>query len=122
MTKLFPRQGDIIYIDVEPHSGHEYGGHSPQTGNVRRPMIVLSSDEYNAHTGMLVGMVVTSTNRHLDPALHQQFMDLTSGVHGQIVMWQIPNYDYVSRHAEIKGHVSDKLLQDLRQRAKDIFD
>jgi mRNA interferase MazF len=34
MVKI--RQGDIVYLDADPHAGHEMGGHSPATGNVRR--------------------------------------------------------------------------------------
>ena len=32
--------GDIIWIDFEPHSGTEEGGHNPKRQNVTRPMLV----------------------------------------------------------------------------------
>jgi hypothetical protein len=32
-----PKQGDLIFIDAEPHAGHEEGGHRPQSGHIRRP-------------------------------------------------------------------------------------
>lgn len=121
MGNVFPRQGDIVKIDAEPHAGIEYGGHDPEGGNIQRPVIVLSNDDYNQHAKMIVGMVVTSTKRYLDPALHKEFLDMNSGVHGKIIMWQIPNYDYAARHLKIVGHIKEKLLKELIQRAIDIF-
>ncbi|MEB3365626.1 type II toxin-antitoxin system PemK/MazF family toxin [Lactobacillus sp. R2/2] len=42
-----PKQGDIIWIDAEPHAGREEGGHNPQSGNIQRPAIVISNNAYN---------------------------------------------------------------------------
>lgn len=39
-----PRQGDIIFLDFSPQSGHEQGG--------RRPGVVISSEQFflrNSH-------------------------------------------------------------------------
>ena len=119
---IVPRQGDIVFIDAEPHAGREEGGHNPATGNVQRPLIVLSNNDYNKYSGMVIGMMLTSTPRKLDPGFNRSFLDVDSGVHGQIIMWQLPNLDFKARNAKIVGRVSDKLLNELRQRAKDIFD
>ncbi|WP_390407309.1 type II toxin-antitoxin system PemK/MazF family toxin [Lacticaseibacillus jixiensis] len=116
-----PKQGDIIFIDAEPHAGKEFGGHNPETNNNRRPMIVLSNSDYNHATKMVIGMVVTHSTFG-DQNWYERFADLSSGVEGNIVLWQLPTYDAVARHTEIVGHVSDKLLNRLKQAAKDIFD
>ncbi len=47
---VMPQQGDLIFIDVEPHAGHEEGGHNPTSGNIRLPLVVLSNDGYNQST------------------------------------------------------------------------
>lgn len=39
-----PKEGDIIYVDLNPVVGHEQAG--------KRPVLVLSSQRYNAKTGM----------------------------------------------------------------------
>lgn len=54
-------QGDIIWIDSEPHSVHEFGGYDAQNDNIRRPLLVVSSKIYNERTGMVVGFPITSS-------------------------------------------------------------
>lgn len=121
VAKVFPHQGDIIWIDAEPHAGREEGGHDPNGSNIQRPMIVLSRDGYNRNTKMIFGMMLMSTSRYLAPELHKAFFDEKSGIHGKIIMWQIPNYDYEARHARIVGHIDDRLLGELLQWAQNIF-
>ena len=120
MTDFAPKAGDIITIDVEPHSGREFGGHDPESGNIRRNVIVLSNDVYNAKTGMIIGMVVAHSH-FLNPTWYQPFADFDSGVSGNIVLWQIPNYDFEKRHGKIVGHVHTKLLVELQQSARNIL-
>lgn len=121
MPKYFPKQGDIIMIDAEPHTGHEYGGHNANKGNIRRPMIVLSKSSYNANTGMVMGMLLTSAQRKFAPQMYKPFADAESGVHGHIVLWQVPNFDHIARHAKTVGHVDEGTLQELIQIAVDIL-
>ena len=47
-------QGEILYIDFEPHVGHEPAKY--------RPAIVLSSDRFNLASSMTVVAPITSTN------------------------------------------------------------
>ncbi|KRL54367.1 type II toxin-antitoxin system PemK/MazF family toxin [Furfurilactobacillus rossiae] len=117
----YPEQGDIIFIDAEPHAGHETGGHDPRHGNIQRPLIVLSNTGYNQFTGMVSGMPITHEMRD-DNTRFMQFIDGTSGVHGSIILWQMPFYDFDGRHGRIVGHVSPRLLNTLLARVKDIFD
>nr|WP_235803629.1 type II toxin-antitoxin system PemK/MazF family toxin [Lentilactobacillus kisonensis] len=111
-----PMRGDIVFIDAEPHAGHEYGGHSTTDQNIRRPMIVLSNNDYNRATGMVIGMVVTSKD-FSDNDFYYAFADFESGIKGSVVTWQLPTYDFQARNGEIVGHTSEKLVQELRQRA-----
>ena len=114
------KQGDIIFIDAEPHTGHEEGGHKPQDGNIRRPLVVISNDAYNAQTKMIVGMPVTS-KLLTDRRIFLPIADPASGVKGSIITYMIPNYDYIARHAEVVGKVTSSVLADLLQRAHSIF-
>ncbi|MFW6516471.1 type II toxin-antitoxin system PemK/MazF family toxin, partial [Acinetobacter baumannii] len=41
-----PEEGDIIWINFNPQSGHEQAGH--------RPALVLSPSSYNKATSLLV--------------------------------------------------------------------
>lgn len=45
-------RGDIVWADLEPVRGHEQGG--------RRPVVVLSADVFNARSGTVIALAVTS--------------------------------------------------------------
>jgi mRNA interferase MazF len=52
-----PDRGDIIWIMLTPHSGHEQAG--------RRPAIVLSPLKYNSKTGLLICCPITSQEKNI---------------------------------------------------------
>jgi len=45
-------RGDVRWADLNPVRGHEQGG--------RRPVLVISHDVFNAHSGTAVVMAITS--------------------------------------------------------------
>jgi len=45
-------RGDIVWADPEPIRGHEQGGH--------RPVVVISHDVFNARSGTVIAMAITS--------------------------------------------------------------
>ena len=58
MSKYIPKRFDIIFLDFEPKKGKEIGKY--------RPALVLSSEEYNKKTGLLICCPVsTSIRGHL---------------------------------------------------------
>ncbi|GHP13301.1 hypothetical protein YK48G_07260 [Lentilactobacillus fungorum] len=117
---MTPKQGDLIFIDAEPHVGHEEGGHDPINGNIRRPMVVISNDGYNHELNMVVCMPITSKTK-TDHRIYLPIADHKSGIQGSVITFQIPNYDYKARHGEVVGQVSATLLNELIERAKNIF-
>jgi len=114
------KQGDIIFIDAEPHAGHEESGHNQEHGNIQRPLVVLSNDAYNRQTGMIVGMPITSKVGN-DRRVFLPIADVDNGVRGSIITYMIPNYDYNARHAKVVGQVKPSILKELLQRAHQIF-
>jgi len=115
-------QGAIIYIDYEPHSGHEMGGHDSKRGNIRRPMIVISNKKYNQKTGLVLGMGVTSSSKMLENnSLFVPFADQESGVHGMISTINFSCFDFDSRNGEVVGRVSDTILNKLLKNANFIL-
>lgn len=117
----YPKQKDIIIIDSEPHSGKKYGGYSSE--NIRRPMVVVSSDEYNQSTGMIIGMPITSADKSAYPLLFKPIM-VTNGdgteIKGYVIMWQLQNFDFYARNGVIVNRVSDSFFSDLQKVVKDI--
>lgn len=117
---MSPKQGDLIYIDAEPHIGHEEGGHDPAAGNIKRPMVVISNDGYNQQTGMVVCMPITS--KHVENRrMYAPIADFDSGIKGSIILFQVPNYDFVGRHGEVVGKISNTVLNRLIDFAKTIY-
>ena len=51
-TRYLPDSGDIIWLNLNPRTGHEQSG--------RRPSLVLSSRQYSEHTGLAVVCPITS--------------------------------------------------------------
>ena len=103
------KQGGIYWIDAEPHSGREEGDHNLQTGNIKRPVVVVSNDHYN-RTGMSIVFPITSTkkdSRYLLP------VDLKKP--SKIILTQLLGYDMIARNAKYMGYdVSDKQLNYLK--------
>jgi mRNA interferase MazF len=46
------RRGDIVWADLDPVIGHEQAG--------RRPVLVISDDILNRHSGTVIAMALTS--------------------------------------------------------------
>ncbi|AVK99325.1 type II toxin-antitoxin system PemK/MazF family toxin [Pediococcus inopinatus] len=115
-----PQQGDIIWLDFEPHSGHETGGHNPNKNNIRRPCLVVSATEYNETTPLVQVIPVTSTVRENDP-FRQQIVDPRLGIKGMLLFQQLHGFDFQSRHGEIVGQANSKLVRLTLEAVKDIF-
>ncbi|MGC1274622.1 MAG: type II toxin-antitoxin system PemK/MazF family toxin [Planctomycetaceae bacterium] len=45
-------RGDVVWADLDPTRGHEQSG--------RRPVVVLSQDVFNARSGTVIAMAITS--------------------------------------------------------------
>ncbi len=116
--KDFPRQGDLIWIDAEPHAGHEYGGHDVEAKNIRRPMLVISSDIYNERTGMIVGFPITSNI----PAGFPAALKISGAkIHGYAIVSHLLGYDYEARNGQVTDHISKSVLTGALASVKDIF-
>lgn len=58
MNKYIPERLDVIFLDFEPKKGKEIGKY--------RPVLILSSKEYNKKTGLLICCPIsTSIRGHL---------------------------------------------------------
>lgn len=113
-----PHQGDLIWIDAEPHAGHEYGGHDNEQNNIRRPMLVVSADIYNRRTGMIVGFPITSQA----PAnLFTKIAVNTDNIHGYIITSNLLGYDYTARRGKIVGPVNAGIKNQALSYVKSIF-
>ncbi|AKP67312.1 type II toxin-antitoxin system PemK/MazF family toxin [Companilactobacillus ginsenosidimutans] len=120
----YPLQGDVIIIDAEPHAGRESGGHDVESGNIRRHMVVMSSDDYNRRTGLVLALPITTSDRASgSPAYYPILIPGgRNGVKGYVFLWQLQNYDYIARHGRVVNRISTNQYQDLLLNVKDMLD
>lgn len=91
------KQGHIYWVNVEPHAGHEEGGHNVHRRNIRRPVVVISNNQYN-QGGMSIVFPITSKqerSRYLLPVIVKH--------PSNIILTQILGYDMLARQAEDTG-------------------
>ena len=101
-----PKQGDICYMDFAPTKGHE------QTGV--RPSLVISKDNYNKYTNMVVICPIT-TNIKKFPTHYE--LSNTKKVKGAVLCEHIRSIDFSAR----KLSFVEKLKKDELEEIIDII-
>lgn len=100
-----PKQGDILWVNLNPTQGHEQRG--------RRPVIVLSNDDFNELCGGMVKVAsITSTMRKFP--LHIPLPD-NLPIHGMIKLEQERSVDLSYRGFEYACHVSPDFMNSVLQ-------
>ena len=97
MVNLF-EQGDIIYLDFNPQTGHEQKG--------KRPAIIVTNNLFNKYSKMLMVCPITNTNNHFPLHIPLDERTKTSGV---ILCEHIKALDLNNR----KYQVIEKLPNDI---------
>lgn len=100
-----PSQGDIIWLNFSPQSGHEQKG--------KRPALVISNDFFNKRTDLSLVCPITSTKR--DYPLHVE-IHTCSKITGYVMVEQVKSVDCFSRHAEFIEKAPDELTQEVLAR------
>ena len=101
-ARYVPEQGDIVFLDFSPTSGHE------QTGT--RPAVVISKAAFNKASGMALVVPVTSKIKGYP-------FEVPLGmrkVAGAALADQIRSVDYQARNARRVGTVSDAVFLEIR--------
>lgn len=105
-----PKQGDIVWINFDLSKGKEI--------KKKRPALILSTDEYNKATGMIVVCPITSTER-------AEFVqiDEIQKVSGFINPLQIKTFDYKIKARDVKyiEYLNDRDMADVIQIVDQIF-
>lgn len=96
-------QGDIIIVDFNPSVGHEE--------KKKRPVLIISNDEYNRLTNGLVKVLAISSTVN-DFPLHIP-LPKGVGVHGKVLVQQEKIMDLMARPYHKAGSVSSKFLSDI---------
>jgi mRNA interferase MazF len=91
-AEYVPRQGDIVWITLNPQTGHEQSG--------RRPAVVLSPEIYNAKVGLALFCPLTSQIKG-----YPWGVAVPEGlpVSGVVLSDQVRSLDWRVRHVEKIG-------------------
>lgn len=98
--KYVPKQGEIVYLSLDPQSGHEQRG--------RRPALVVSNDEFNRRTSLTMVCPITNTDNKfpLHVALNAQ-----TKTTGFVLCEQLKSLDMESRKAEFIEKAPQDILR-----------
>ena len=97
-----PDQGDIVWLDFNPQSGHEQAG--------TRPALVLSPKPYNSKVGLMLCCPITGQQKGYPFEVE---LKGTHGITGVVLADQLKSLDWKARKAEYKGRVSSTVLNDV---------
>ena len=97
-----PSRGDLIWVSLDPQSGHEQAS--------RRPALVLSPVEYNSRVGLALMCPITNRAKGypFEVALPTD-LDVT----GVILADQIKSLDWRARRAEIACRVPNSVTDEV---------
>lgn len=104
--RLVPDRGDILWLDFNSTRGHEQGG--------RRPVLVLSTREYNAISKLAI--VCPATSQIKGYPFEIPFK--TKNISGVILADHVRNVDWVERHADKIGTVSEVVVTEVQEYLK----
>ena len=93
------KQGDIIYINLNPTKGHEQSR--------KRPAIVISNNIFNINTKMVIVCPITSNTKYFPT--HYTLED-SKKVKGSVLCEHIRSIDYIERKVSFIERSSDNDL------------
>ena len=95
----YPKQGDIVFLDFSPQSGHEQAG--------RRPGVIISNDQFFIKTKLAVVCPITNTSNKFP--LHI-ILDNRTNTTGVILTEHMKCLDVISRNIQFVEKLPEDLL------------
>ena len=99
VKKYIHKQGDLVFIDLNPTKGHE------QRGN--RPAIVISGNIFNKHTGMAILCPITTNIKEFPT---HYLLEDSKKIKGSVLCEHIRSIDYIERKLTYIEKASDNDL------------
>ncbi len=101
-TTHIPAAGDIVWLELDPATGHEQGG--------RRPCLVLSEQQLAIQTGYAIVCPITSRIR----GLHFEVPLSNTKTSGVVLTHQVRSIDLSARFAKFIEPATPGVLQQCR--------
>lgn len=100
-----PKRGDVVWITLNPQSGHEQAG--------RRPAVVLSPLPYNEKVGLALLCPITNQIKGYP---FEVIIPPDLSVTGAILSDQVKSLDWRTRNAELIGSLPPKIISEVLQK------
>lgn len=84
-----PKQGDIVFIDFDPSKGYEV--------QKRRPALVMSRNEYNISTNIVIACPITTTLKERPFLIAIESKNLPENFNCKVNTNQVYSLDYSDR-------------------------
>lgn len=97
-----PDRGDIVWLEFEPHRGHEPAG--------RRPALVLSPSVYNQRSGLAVCCAISSRVKGYP---FEVLIPPGCPIQGVVLVDQIRTIDWRARHAKVECRLPGPALAEV---------
>mgnify|MGYP000369170832 FL=1 len=96
--------GDVVWADLDPTAGHEQ--------NKRRPLIVVSNDEYNRYNNLVMTVPITSNHEY---PLHINVGLIPTEDGGEVYGWaeieQAKSLDLDARNASKVASLEEETME-----------
>lgn len=96
--------GDVVWADLDPAAGHEQ--------NKRRPLIVVSNDEYNRYNNLVMTVRITSNHEY---PLHINVGLIPTEDGGEVYGWaeieQAKSLDLDARNASKVASLEEETME-----------
>jgi mRNA interferase MazF len=104
-SSYVPERGDIVWISLNPQSGHEQAG--------RRPAVVLSPSSYNGRVGLAILCPITSQIKGYP---FEVLIPAGLAATGAILADQVKSLDWRARRAEFLCKVPEETIKEVAQK------
>lgn len=99
VKKYIPAQGDIVYLDFNPQSGHEQKG--------KRPALIVSNEVFNTHLGLTFACPITNTDRGYPFHIKLENIKTT----GFVMCEQMKSLDYGARKISFVEKANNDIVE-----------
>jgi mRNA interferase MazF len=109
-TRYVPDAGDIVWLEFDPHAGHELAG--------RRPALVLSPSLYNGKVGLMVCCPLSTRIK----GYPFEVPAVVDGVACAVLSDQVRSLDWRARKAKRKAVASADVMLHVRAKIKALLE
>jgi mRNA interferase MazF len=103
-------RGDVVWADLDPVRGHEQGG--------RRPVVIISDDVFNARSGTVIAMALTSQQPRVGFPLSLELTGIKLPKRSWVKISQVRTLSVErigKRIAQVPSEVMDQLIDGLNE-------